>query len=159
MFVAQHSGVSRDVPARSHVFPSAVKQENVQGHELLDLLAIVLSDVQTTPQLAVQVEEGMQRLCANISTLNLHIRSGNAGRGSGFASFVVDDTPQINGGQEEAFSCANRKESFLFEQEGARLVETDGSLLVEHDTSCLYERSLLDETPGSRTLRRCRVVQ
>ena len=56
MFVDQQSGVSGDVLARTHVLPSAVQQENVQGHELLDLLAIVFSDVQATGQLAVKVE-------------------------------------------------------------------------------------------------------
>ena len=55
MFVAQHSGVTRDVPTRPHVFPSAVKQENVQGHKLLDFLAIEFGEVQAARQLAVQI--------------------------------------------------------------------------------------------------------
>ena len=48
----------------------------------------------------------MDRDRADISAFYLHVRSGNACRGSGFASFVVDDAPQINGGQEEAFASA-----------------------------------------------------
>ena len=48
----------------------------------------------------------MDRGRADISAFYLHVRSGNACWGSGFASFAVDDAPQINGGQEEAFACA-----------------------------------------------------
>ena len=59
MFVDQQSGVSGDVLARTHVLPSAVQQENVQRHKLLDLLAIVFGDVKATRQLAVEVEQSM----------------------------------------------------------------------------------------------------
>ena len=62
--------------------------------------------LQLAVELRVEVKECMDGGRADISPFYLHVRSGNACRGSGFTSFAVDDAPQINGGQEEAFACA-----------------------------------------------------
>ena len=82
-----------------------VQQEHVHCHEVCDACIGQLRKIQLALELSVQVKECMDRDRADISAFYLHVRSGNACRGSGFAPFVVDDAPQINGGQQEAFSC------------------------------------------------------
>ena len=83
-----------------------VQQEHVHCHEVCDTCIGQLRKIQLALELGVQVKQCMDRSRADISAFYLHVRSGNACWGSGFASFAVDDAPQINGGQEEAFACA-----------------------------------------------------
>ena len=47
---------------------------------------------------------------ADISPFYLNIGSGNTCRRSSLAPFAVDDAPQIDGGQEEAFASALQRQ-------------------------------------------------
>ena len=83
-----------------------VQQEHVHCHEVCDTGVGELSKVQLAFELGVQVKECMDGGGADTSPFYLNIGSRNTCRRSSLAPFAVDDAPQIDGGQEEAFSCA-----------------------------------------------------